>query len=266
MSPSPVTWSPPVQWGVATGGLWSEITPHDTTGDLSILEGTSNRAGLVFDATTDQTLRFQTVGSRSYILDGPIVVTCPLRLHVTRVGGSVSPWAVEVGMVPEAVPDPYSNTALPWGRGEVSLGVFDLGVVPELPNTLQVTLALDALLVRARCTSQEGWTGRVALSIRQSGSGGVVRLKNGPSYAVEALTTQQDWWNGCAGPGWGVRGRVRAVRDGRFGLPALSTQLRRDGDNPGLWVRGTDWDPEDPSTQYVPDPKEGVVDDEIPNL
>jgi hypothetical protein len=64
---------------------------------------------------------------------------------------------------------------------------------------------------------------------------------------------------GPSGPG------QRSVRDGRFGMPALNTELVEDGYEPGLWVRPDDRDPEDEADSYVPRPTEGAVDDEVPS-
>jgi hypothetical protein len=53
--------------------------------------------------------------------------------------------------------------------------------------------------------------------------------------------------------------RARGVRDQRFGMPALSTHLVQDGDQPGLWVNPEHSDPEDEfrESDYLPDPHEG---------
>jgi len=71
------------------------------------------------------------------------------------------------------------------------------------------------------------------------------------------------FFTGLAG---GPSGKVRAVRDSRYAMPALNTELIRDGDNPALWVRPFDWDPDDPEQTYRPRPGEGTIEDEIPDL
>jgi hypothetical protein len=49
-------------------------------------------------------------------------------------------------------------------------------------------------------------------------------------------------------------------------MPALSTELVRDGDNPSLWVRGHDVDPEDEVATYRRRSGEGSTDDGIQDL
>ena len=49
-------------------------------------------------------------------------------------------------------------------------------------------------------------------------------------------------------------------------MPALNTELVRDGDQPNLWVRPWDSDPFDEPNTYRPRPGEGTVDDEIGDL
>lgn len=255
-----VIWTSPLQWGVSAAGVWADLAPDDVTGDLTLQTGASE-GGAIFDATSFQTLRF----ASGRILDGPILVSATLSFSVTRIGVSTGPWTLEVGIVPEAAPALYSTSALPWARGETSLGDFDLGTVPQIPATLAVTHAFTgdaALSLRALATSKAAWSGRMALSFRTSGT--VVRLKNGPSFAFSLTTEQAPSWNGLVDSSQG--GRRRYVRDHRFGMPALNTELVRDGDQPGLWVRPSDADPLDEPNTYRPRPGEGTVDDEIGDL
>jgi hypothetical protein len=173
---------------------------------------------------------------------------------------------VELGFVPEAAVTNYTAVLLPWSRNEISLGTFDLGAVPVLPDVLQVTLtpaSVPFTEVRAHVTSRSTWSGRLALSIRQT-SGSNLQLRAPDSSPVELLTTQELFFTGLAGGPTGPR--IRAVRDGRFAMPAFNTELIRDGDQPNLWVRPSDWDPEDEPARYRPRPGEGTVDDDIPNL
>ena len=263
MSVSTITWSPTALWGVGSGGVWLELTPNDVTGDVT-LEG-SDEAGVIFDATTDQTFRFATVAGDQRMLDGPILLAGDLRFFARRVVGSNPPWTVEVGLVSDPQPVDFSAPdELPWERGEVSLGIFTLADVPVAPDATQYTLTLPAVDLRALVTSRARWNGRLALSLRAFSFANRVRVMNGPSFPVEMVTSQESlWFSGLVG---GPSGHVRAVRDGRYGMPAFSTELVRDGDDPGLFVRPFDSDPEDEEQTYRPRPGEGSVDDQIPDL
>lgn len=261
-----VTWTSPDQWGAygLSSGVWTDVNPDDTNGDVTVQEADS-AAGFIFDATDFQTLNFATVGGILRPLDAPIMTGFQLDFYVTRVGGSVSPWEVEVLLIQEPAPEDFATNDGPTARSYVSLGTFDLGTVPALPDTLHVTLTFDddaGTLLRGHVLASGKWSGRLALGMISTPGSGRVRLKNGPSFPFKFVTSQTPFFSGISG---GYQPRARAVRDTRFGVPTLSSRLVRDEDSPGLWVRPSDQDPEDPATEYVPDPMEGVVDDEIPS-
>lgn len=259
MALTSVTWSPPVQWGTASAGVW---TDSNTIGGLiaDIITG-----GMVFDAKLDQTLRFQS----GFILDGPVVASFVLQCDTRQGGvGPVVPHTLEFGIVPDAQPVDYSNAALPWTRGEVSLGTFTVTTaLASIDTTLSFTLSGAFMAeLRAQSTSRSRWNGRTAISVRSltSQPGASFNLfSTGLNVVANAATTQELFFAGLTG---GPPGKVRAVRDGRYAMPAFNTELIRDGDNPGLWVRPFDFDPEDEEATYRPRPGEGTVDDEIPNL
>ena len=58
--------------------------------------------------------------------------------------------------------------------------------------------------------------------------------------------------------------RVRVARDSRFGMPTWTDELVEDEFTEGLWVRADNKDPEDKYREYVPNPHEGVRDDDVP--
>lgn len=261
-----INWTSPEQWGAsdATGVTWTDITPDDTSGDVTVQENNSI-AGFIFNAADFQPLTFATVGGIVRPLDPPVMTGFQLDFYVTRVGASVAPYEVEVILVREPAPADYANNDTPINRDYISLGTFDLGAVPVIPSTLHVTLTFDSaagVLLRGHVLASGKWSGRLALGMISTPGSGRVRLKNGPSFPFKFVTSQTPFFSGISG---GYQPRARAVRDTRFGVPTLSSRLVRDEDSPGLWVRPSDQDPEDPATEYVPDPMEGVVDDEIPS-
>lgn len=254
-----IAWTSPLQWGVSAGGAWSDLASDDLTGDLTLQTGASE-GGAVFDASSFQTLRTQS----GRVLDGPVFTGASLSFFTTRIGASAGPWSLEIGVVPEGDPALFSTSLLPWSRNETSLGSFDLGTVPQIPATLQVLHVFSAselVALRGLAISKGTWSGRLAFSFRTSGT--VVRLKNGPSFAFSLLTDQAPFFSGLAGGPYG--GPVRVLRDGRYAMPMFSGGLVEDGDQPGLWVRPFDADPDDPEQEYRPRPGEGTVQDKVPN-
>lgn len=84
---------------------------------------------------------------------------------------------------------------------------------------------------------------------------------------ITALVVEElDFFTGVAGSMGRERGdaRVRVVRDSRYGMPAWSDNLVEDEFIEGNWVRAHDRDPEDEYREYVPNPREGVRDDDVP--
>jgi hypothetical protein len=270
VSPTNVTWgNPTAQWGSATepGDVWATEPFSDAV--TVLLDGTAGidrRVGVIFDAALQQTFRFDASGN---LLDGPILTGFTLRATyaaVTAFEGGGPDQRAELLLVPEAGPvDFASGTLAPLNRGELSLGSFTLplGAFPDIQVVDFAFPTAGALLGRAHVTSRSQWRGRIALTLRSLGAN-TFRLHNGPTNPMRLLTVQEPFFQGLAGGPTGPR--IRVVRDSRFGMPALNTELIRDGDQPNLWVRSSDWDPEDEPARYRPRPGEGTVDDDIPNL
>ena len=259
MSQVSVVWNP-VQWGFDAGGIWSDnfqmgLSPAGPGG------------GMIFDANNHQSLRFVTVGGDTRIIDGPLLLGFVLECDSNRGPATTSPATVELGLVPDPQPEDYSTALLPWTRGEVSLGTFTF-TVPVTPATVVATFVLSAdavTLMRAHVVCSSRWNGRMAVSVRNVDPviTAALRLFHPGATQLAIATTSQEnqWFSGLQGGPYG--GRARYVRDSRFGMPALNTELVRDGDQPGLWVRPWDSDPEDEPTRYRPRPGEGTVNDDI---
>jgi len=257
-----VNWVAPVQFGggqTLGPGVWVDL-PFNASISLDSVQS----IGMIFDARNEQALRTTTVGGDTRCLDNPVFVTASLGLTLSRNAPGADP-VITVGLVPDPQPVNYQvtalpNTLLPTTRGELTLATFT-PIVPLAPNMLAVSVALDALLIRTHVTSRARWNGRFALSLSTTS---VISIFVRNDLTPLTLTSSQElFFAGLAG---GPSGKARAVRDGRFAMPAFNAELIRDGDQPGLWVRPFDFDPEDLEATYRPRPGEGTIDDEIPNL
>jgi hypothetical protein len=254
-----VTWgNPATQWGSSTGGVWTTLPFNDLGNFATVAQPTL--VGFIF---TPAGLRF----SGGVVVDAPVVSGITLNFPcLQRDLLSVPEEGIELFFVPEEDVADFSNTALPLTRGEISLGTYELFVDNfATPTYSSATIPASALVdVRAFVTSRARWTGRIAFVMQHTD---VVDLGfflgNSPTTPLTATVTQELFFAGLVG---GPSGKARAVRDGRFAMPAFNHELVRDGDNPGLWVRSFDADPDDPETKYRPRPGEGSVDDEIPDL
>lgn len=247
----------PAQDGSFIAAGWEE-----SLGGLSLAVGgpAPSVVGLVFDWSLS-------TNSAGTVLDPPIISSLSLTL-VGHADMSSDPGTdtIEVWYVPEVDPDDYGTTLAPFTRSEVFLASANFtwaGVGTSVTIDLTQTAELwDAL--RMLYLGSSRWSGRLALSIANSGFGGPFTFNSNEGAGGPTLTSvETPFWNGLTGAG--SKGE-RMVRDGRFGMPATNRELVRDGDNKGLWVRPTDGDPEDEQQTYRPKPGEGTVDDTVPNL
>lgn len=262
MSPT-ITWST-IQWGNALGANWVNGTA------MGLVDNFTGGGG-IFSAANSQTLQTASVNNMIVVVEGPLLLGMTLQMDANHNLGFGAAVVLEVGLVPDPRPVAYSDSFLPWSRNEVSLGLFPFST-PQFPAFTPISIVLNGdamLLVRALVTSRGYWNGTIAFSFRVPDtvvSTEIVLSDNGVAPNAAALVTTQSavpFFSGLAG---GPAGKVRAVRDGRFGMGVMSTELMRDGDQPSLWVRDFDVDPEDPDATYRPKPGEGTTDDEIPNL
>lgn len=215
--------------------------------------------------------------SSGVALDPPIVSDAQLRL-TTHPSVVVDPGldTIEVWCVPEAAPAEYGATKLPFARAELKVSGANYvwnGVGTTLTLTIGTHTSAAATAtckdnwqtIRALSIGSHLWSGKIALSLKNLTGGFAFAFNSTESagQSPELLLTQTPFFAGLIG---GPLGKRRFVRDGRFGMPALNTELVRDGYNPSLYVRAFDQDPEDPPTRYRPRKGEGTVDDDIPDL
>ena len=257
---SVITWSPPVQLGFSVAHFWTTTA----VGDPITIFPNGEGAGFIFDATTDQVLRFS--GGRC--LDGPILSSIDLTFDAVRTGGATSfTHSVSVGVVPDSSPANYTSSLVPFERGEASLGTFS--VTTLFPAESQITLSLPTDLIMAHVVGRADWNGKLAISLQvrqpaDPADPGFIIMGTGSHVVVGAITDQSPFFSGLLGGPYG--GPHRYVRDGRYAMPALPGELVRDGDQPGLFVRPFDQDPEDPPARYKPKRGEGTVRDKVPDI
>lgn len=109
--------------------------------------------------------------------------------------------------------------------------------------------------------SSANWNGRVAFIIQDPSAANTVNY----SYltGTELVITASVWPFDTGVLGWPLgMGRVRLCP--KSGLPTLASEFVRDGYVEGMWVSPDYWDPEDPPDTFRPNPREGVVKDELP--
>ena len=244
MSPTTITWTPPVQAGVADAGTWNDMLG---SGSFVVSFGDAHPGAFIFDASLFPPSMQSTI------------VGLQFQLEVAHSSGSQVK-ALEFGYVPDPQPANYSDSLLPWTRGEVNLGTFevDLSAGPP-PYTFTIAQSLLAPL-RSTVFARSFWNGRFAVSLRNPASSRYT--VNGDTAA--AIVTVAASFTGLLddpdGPG------VRAVLDSRFGFGTFSTKLIRDGENPALFVRPWDRDPKDPRVEHRKKPGEGSRDDRTPDV
>lgn len=247
----------------------------DEGADGIILATAPQPAPSVIGLTYTWNLRFDGL----YPLDPPIIsdFTLVLTGHPTM---AVDPGAdiVEVYAVPQETPADFSFSIPPFSRGgiligagtfswsgvgttvTISAGVYRTGTDPQTP-----TCADNWATIRALYLSSTRWNGKLCLSLQNVVAGQALTFNSNESAGGGPVLSsiETNFFAGLAGGPTGPRQRF--VRDQRFGMPALNTELVQDG-VVGMWVRPEDADPEDLPATYRPKPGEGSVDDEVPNL
>lgn len=258
-----VSWgNPTVQWGTLTAGVWTTLAFGD-----SIFGAVNPTAGTVLGVIfTWSDLEYS--GTR--VVDNPVVSGITFRVPVLGIALN-NPRTVRLSCDLDFDSALYSTGSAPLTRGETNLGNFTIPasgsfnfVTPEYED-LTISSAL-VTQIRALVTSRALWQGRIAFVLQDvtappDGTAGFL-VANGPTTPLLLRVEQDLFYSGLTG---GPSGRVRAVRDSRYGMPAFNPELVRDGDNPGLFVRSWDADPEDEEATYQPKPDEGTVTDEVPS-
>lgn len=213
-------------------------------------------------------------------LDPPIVSALTLTL-TGHPAMAADPGAdtVELWAVPTSAPADYSTPLFPFNRSEVLIGAgafawtgvgttvaVTAGTYLTAGNASTPTCRDNWQTIRALYLSSSQWNGKLGLSLRNLGAGISLTFNSLESVGTEPrlASTETSFFTGLVSGESGSRRRY--VRDGRFGMPALNTELVRDGDQPGLWVRPEDQDPFDEPAQYKPRRGEGTVDDGMKDM
>lgn len=248
-----VAWGNTVQWGTEEAGVWTTRAILD---GVPVIIGAGDTIGAIFEVP-----ELQFSGSR--VIDGPVVSGVTLKLPVRGIPAQPDEeTTVRLWVVPETAADDFGASDMPLARGEVLLGTITFPTPGAIAPTLIDLEATDTTELRAFVTSRSLWEGRVAFVIEYV-SGDTFEIINGPSAPMTVNAEQDLFFAGMTGGG---DGKLRAVRDGRYGMPAFHTDLVQDGDQPGLYVKSFDVDPEDEEATYRPKPGEGTRTDEIPDF
>ena len=201
-----------------------------------------------------------------------------LSLTLYTAGSLALPMDLDLYFVPEAAPAAYASSAtlLPGSRSEDTTGVFkDINGVALSGSTITMAagvpsgtaatwtdLSIHSLMPYITSSS---WNGYICLTIFSSQYVGVsLHSSRGTTASLHpTLTTNEVAFHTgiLQGPAVGHRARSRLCP--RTGLPVSSDEMVRDGYSEGLMVSPEAWDPEAPDDEYVPNPHEGVVDDEV---
>lgn len=238
------------QTGVSLAGIWTETPVGDFItvplgGIIGLVYSVQLTGGSPFRMTTETVPK---------ALDPPIWAqtgTLTFNAH-GLLGGDMS-----IYLVPDPSPELFSSSNPPAVTNVLLLQRTVVASLLGVNTDVNFTMSSDDL-IRSYVTSSVYWTGRIGMVLDWQ-IGGASQL--GVSSLVE--TTLQPFFGGMAGGPYG--GPVRSLRDGRFAMPAWSGKLVRDGDQPNLWVRPFDADPDDPEQEYRPRPGEGTVNDDVPN-
>lgn len=249
-----VAWST-VQWGTFEAGVWTPLAMAD--GIEARPSGLDNRL-LAFIVELPNP---QLSGTR--ILDAPVVSGVKLQLPTLEVGALPNDRQVRISVGLTTTTDDYSTASPPLSRGETTAGTFIFqGGGTLIPMVVPLEIQTSIVTEIRRVTSSAFWDGRLSFVVESLDIDAGFRVLNGPSNPLTTDMDQDLFFGGRVGGG---EGRIRAVRDSRYGMPAWNHELVRDGDNPGLFVRAWDVDPEDEEAQYKPKPDEGTVTDEVPS-
>ena len=268
----------PEQIGYVQLGVWQDLDPPR----LSI-NGVNRSVGIRFDLNQRErpilsslTLSLVIDMGASTVLDGTgyaLTVMVYTLSGETAFSNSFTPptlfdFTLAQTVIGDDVP---SNTGWIFANYysssiQIASGTYTFALCPEVTGVTGTTYQ-DPYYSRLSAQNERAyspvwgladWTGHVHVGVECNNAALV-------SPRITSASLSVDWrpfFSGLAGGPTG--GGIRAVRDGRFGMPAWNRDLIRDGDNPGLWVRSEDFDPEDEEQTYRPRPGEGTVDDGIP--
>jgi len=227
---------------------------------LGVWDGAA--AAIAFNSLTPTGIQFAVhtaFDSEGRPLD-PVLVYPSFVLTLTGTGNPGVDSTITTSFVPETAPEPYSTTLAPGSRNEVELAET---VWPAAATSLEITVPT---ILMFEYLKNSAWNGIISLSFATVGNvlfSPVVHSAEAadPTLAPSINTTEVAFHTGqLEGPAFGRRARLR--HGPRTGMPLASDQLVRDGYVEGMMVSPEGWEPEDPEDKYVPNPLEGVLDDE----
>ena len=261
------------QDGYNNGGVWTESETTLKTGGTGVGGGEGGPMGFRFKLHSE-------FDSESRPIEPALVwpsFSLSLTVAVSDDDGIVDSIPFWVYGVLEAAPEPYSNDLLPRNspRNETEFRLLDANgddnaatyTMSDGVGTVLTWPYLDmSSLVSSHRSSQ--YNGFLCLTVQRAGGNnfGTVEFHSSEgataSFFPALTTTESAFTTGMLdGPSLHQRSRMR--HDPRTGMPVASIAMVRDGFREGQMLSQEAWDPEDPPERYVPDPNEGVVDDEV---
>lgn len=243
------------QTGSVNGGVWTEVAV-----------GTPIAQGVAVDALIGLIYNVQLTGGAPFSsdplgrsLDAPLWASSG-TITFTNITNTLGA-TLTAFFVPNPAPALWGASNLPTTTGAIQMATGSLGTT-AVPGTNPITLSFSTAIdeqIRGYVTSRALWTGRIAVVVDWD-----LGLTQSLTASSWTNTTLAPFFGGLTGAVGGPR--RRAVRDHRYAMPAMNSELVRDGDQPGLWVRPWDADPFDEPNTYRPRPGEGTVDDPIGDL
>jgi hypothetical protein len=182
--------------------------------------------------------------------------------------GTAFPFSLSV--VVASAPALYSDSLLPNLRDETALydtsgDLATQSLVLNDPAGTALTFSSVSTAPLVQYLRHSSYNGYICLTITQTGLGGLLFHSSEATNSAlrpTLTTTEESFTTGMRdGDSIGRRSRMRHCP--RTGMPVASDDMIRDGWSEGLMVSPEGFDPEDPRDKYVPNPNEGVVDDEV---
>ena len=174
----------------------------------------------------------------------------------------------ELRGTPEAAPAAWSDSNLPPPTAEILTDLDGNDLTIEIPHLTAANTAITFASVdpsswvrHLRHSSYNGYFSLVLWATPNDVLFHSSRTANSALWPT-LTTTEESFTTGMLnGDSIGRRSRMRHCP--RTGMPVASDAMVRDGYTEGLMVSPEGWDPDDPEDRYVPNPNEGVVDDEV---
>ena len=171
--------------------------------------------------------------------------------------------------VPSSAPAVFSNATAAGERSEESLydtsdALAQVSLTAATPQDTVVTFTNVSAVPLTPYLRGAGYNGYLCLTISAAGPGAEFHSSRGATASFNPSLTSSNEVSFTTGmiDGDSVGRRSRMRHCPKTGMPVASADLVRDGWFEGTMVSPESYDPRDPEDKYVPNPNEGVLDDE----